>query len=1082
MHLHTLTLQAIGPFAGRHVIDFTELATSGIFLLEGPTGAGKSTIIDAVVFALYGKVASEAASEDRLRSAYASPDVESFVDLVFETGSGIYRVRRTPEFQRAKKRGTGTTTQQAGVTLWRLAGADQAVAAPGGDADDVPGDLLSTRLDEAGLEIQRAVGLDRRQFVQTIVLPQGEFASFLRADPEHRRSLLQKVFGTEVYDRVQTELAALNREAQGSVSAAKGLATGAIENFVGAAGLTSEAAAILREAARDDVRLAGPLDATWEPAGGGDLDVDDGDADGDSGGVADDAEAVAAPRVAPAATVSALPSVRSLVHRHVAAMQRTADELGAREISANGVLLAARDAFEAARTLSGAVVRRDALIAERAVQDASADQVAADREILAAAQRAAVVEPVLAGARRAAAEHAAAHERLLLARTGVPEPLAAADVTALDVLRSSLAAASTRLARLLPVGESLPIRERDLVDGRKEVERDREERARVLADLETRPAERAGRESRRDELADVAGRLGERQEKVLAAESVLRAARQAVETGTALDISRAGQEQAVADARSASDAEHALRTAWLGGIAGELAAVLEPGDACPVCGAHEHPAPARTSDEHVGREAVQAAEAARRAAEEAVAAATAEVAMLTERLDGLSRSAGGVGVDQAQVALAAAKELVSASAAAGTERAEASAALAAFDAETANLTALASTLAERVAGDSARLDALAAGIEQDRRDIAVELDATGPLLADADLPDPLADEGAPSNPVAVLAAALRDRDLAVSALLDAESAVARTSAAVEARAAEVAAVVAEAGFEDEQRAVDALVPAERRSALERGLRAVDADTERIRRGLAEEAIVSLPADVDVDLDGARDAVGQAEDAERVAALRANGASRRATAAATAATEIESTLTVWVRARQDAAPVARMAALAAGSGSDNAKALSLATYVLVRRFEDVVAAANERLREMSDGRYELERSDEKEDVRTRRTGLAMKVLDHRTEQARDPRTLSGGETFYVSLCLALGMADVVTAEAGGVDLGTLFVDEGFGTLDPETLEAVLGELGKLRAGGRVVGVVSHVDALKQSIAERIEVRRLANGSSTLTVRA
>ncbi|MDF2847288.1 MAG: family ATPase [Oerskovia sp.] len=1086
MHLHTLTLQAIGPFAGRHVIDFAELATSGIFLLEGPTGAGKSTIIDAVVFALYGKVASEAASEDRLRSAYAAPDVESFVDLVFETGSGVYRVRRTPEFQRAKKRGTGTTTQQAGVKLWRLAGADQAVAAPGADADDVPGELLSTRLDEAGLEIQRAVGLDRRQFVQTIVLPQGEFANFLRADPEHRRSLLQKVFGTEIYDRVQTELAALNREAQSRVSVAKGAATGAVENFAGAAGLTSEAAATLREAARDDVRLAGPLDTTEEPSGES---VDDAEGDGDSGAGdagADVAQvasvAVQDAAVAAVAAVAALPSVRTLVHRHVTAMQRTADELGAREISANSALVAARDAFEAARTLSAAVVRRDALLAEQAALDAAVVQVATDREVLAAAQRAAVVEPVLAGARRAATEHAAAHERLLLARTGVPESLASADVTALDVLRSSLAAASTRLARLLPVGESLPVRERDLVDGRKEVERDREERARVLADLEARPAGRAERESRRDELADVAGRLGERQEKVLAADSVLRAARQAIETGTALDTARAGQERAVADARTASDAEHALRTAWLGGIAGELAAALQPGGPCPVCGAHEHPAPARTSEQHVGRDDVETAEAARRAAEEIVAAASAEVAALAERLDGFLRAAGGVGVDQAQAALAAAKELVTASSAAATARAEANAALAAFDAETADLTTLASTLAEQVAGESARLDALAAGIEQDRREIVAELDATGPLLADADLPDPWADQGAPANPVAVLAAALRDRDLAVGTLLDAEAAVARASVAVEARAAEVAAVVAEAGFEDEHEAVDALLPAENREALERRLRTIDADTERIRRGLAEEAIVSLPADVDVDLDGARDAVGQAEAAERMAALQANGASRRATAAATAATEIESTVAAWGRAREDAAPVARMAALAAGSGSDNAKALSLATFVLVRRFEDVVTAANERLREMSDGRYELERSDEKEDVRTRRTGLAMKVLDHRTEQARDPRTLSGGETFYVSLCLALGMADVVTAEAGGVDLGTLFVDEGFGTLDPETLEAVLGELGKLRAGGRVVGVVSHVDALKQSIAERVEVRRLANGSSTLTVRA
>ncbi len=178
----------------------------------------------------------------------------------------------------------------------------------------------------------------------------------------------------------------------------------------------------------------------------------------------------------------------------------------------------------------------------------------------------------------------------------------------------------------------------------------------------------------------------------------------------------------------------------------------------------------------------------------------------------------------------------------------------------------------------------------------------------------------------------------------------------------------------------------------------------------------------------------------------------------------------------------MADLASASGGDNAARLTLATYVLARRFEDVVAAANDRLAGMSDGRFELVRSEEREDVTSRKRGLAMKVLDHRIEAERDPRTLSGGETFYVSLCLALGMADVVTAEAGGIDLGTLFVDEGFGTLDPETLDAVLAELGRLRAGGRVVGVVSHVEALKQAIADRIEVRRLPDGSSTLSVRA
>jgi exonuclease SbcC len=111
-----------------------------------------------------------------------------------------------------------------------------------------------------------------------------------------------------------------------------------------------------------------------------------------------------------------------------------------------------------------------------------------------------------------------------------------------------------------------------------------------------------------------------------------------------------------------------------------------------------------------------------------------------------------------------------------------------------------------------------------------------------------------------------------------------------------------------------------------------------------------------------------------------------------------------------------------------------------------------------------------------------VLDHHTGSSRDPRTLSGGETFYVSLCLALGLADVVTAEAGGIDLGTLFIDEGFGSLDDATLDVVLAELSRLRDGGRVVGVVSHVESLKSAIPERVEVRRRPGGGSTLTVRA
>ena len=151
MHLHTMRFAAIGPFPGGHEIDFAELGAGGLFLLEGPTGSGKSTVLDAVVFALYGKVASAETSEDRLRSTHVGPEVDSFVDLVLETTHGVFRVRRSPAYDRPKQRGAGTTRQQTKVQLWRLASPD-AVST---------GELMSTRADEVGAEITRLVGLSR---------------------------------------------------------------------------------------------------------------------------------------------------------------------------------------------------------------------------------------------------------------------------------------------------------------------------------------------------------------------------------------------------------------------------------------------------------------------------------------------------------------------------------------------------------------------------------------------------------------------------------------------------------------------------------------------------------------------------------------------------------------------------------------------------------------------------------------------------------------------------------------------------------------------------------------------------------
>jgi exonuclease SbcC len=181
--------------------------------------------------------------------------------------------------------------------------------------------------------------------------------------------------------------------------------------------------------------------------------------------------------------------------------------------------------------------------------------------------------------------------------------------------------------------------------------------------------------------------------------------------------------------------------------------------------------------------------------------------------------------------------------------------------------------------------------------------------------------------------------------------------------------------------------------------------------------------------------------------------------------------------EETEPVIRLAGLA--KGTEGHRRVSLTTYVLRHWFSQVVAAANVRLAAMSSGRYELRRTDEG-GTRRERAGLTLAVTDRHTGTDRSPASLSGGETFYTSLALALGLADVVKAEAGGVDLDTLFIDEGFGSLDAATLDEVMAVIDDLRDRGRVVGIVSHVPDLKDRVPERLEVRRLPDGSSTTKV--
>ncbi|MBF0687983.1 MAG: AAA family ATPase [Cellulomonas sp.] len=1058
MHLRSLTVQAIGPFADRHTVDLDALGSSGLFLLEGPTGSGKSTLIDAIVFALYGKVAGADASDERLRSAYAADDVESVVDLVFEVPSGVYRVRRTPAYQRAKRRGSGTTTAQASVKAWRLP-ADVDLSA-GPDGLDGVGVLLGTRLDEVGAELQRAVGLDRLQFVQTVVLPQGEFARFLRAGGEERRVLLQKIFGTQVYEQMQQRLATLRAEAARTVEASRTRLGEAVSHLLGACALGPDEQAVTR-AALDEAAVGAPV----------------------------------AERVA------------EVVVATTAVLEAAADALAQDAAAARTTWEAARTGLERARGTAALAARRDALLAERSSLEAAAGQHEDDVRRLARARAAAAVRPLLTGWQDASTAHEAAAKALVAAADTAPvdllpaqgavpglltvpdgrsghgpgrrldaEPDAAADGAAdpdgaaeiLDAWRPRLRAARAAAAD----GAAALRRTVELEAGLAGRRRAVRELAAVLDDLRTeadaagawlagRPAVRAGLELERDDARVRAGRAD-------AAEAARVAARALVADVAALTAARAeladaqtAVTAAAGAARAAVATEAALRAARVAGLAGELAAGLVEGDPCPVCGACEHPAPAWVDADHVTAEQVLAAEQTRAAAEARLAEAGARRAGLAERVDGLAARTGDHDPATAAAGLRDAEAQIAAVAAAAARAEALEAEIVAHDAATRRRELLRDEVLVQVRAAEVTLE--------------TERDALG--RAEAEVVEARGEHPT----VAARHAALDERARQAADLLDALDAERTIAADAGRRRHELDHALAEHGLDDDT-ARDAWCPPPVVRDLEGRVLAHTTDAARVAAGLADPEIVALPEHVDTDLAGAQDAELAARRAASDAEGRAQVAASRAEAAAEGAARVRRAADALDAAVAAAGPVTRMANLASGTGSDNTQALSLATYVLGRRFEDVVAAANERLAVMSDGRYELVRSDEKEDVRTRAIGLAMRVVDHRTERARDPRTLSGGETFYVSLCLALGMADVVTAEAGGVELGTLFVDEGFGALDPHVLDQVLAELGRLRHGGRVVGIVSHVEALKQAVADRIEVRPTPGGPSTLTVLA
>ncbi|WP_406067642.1 SMC family ATPase [Streptomyces sp. NBC_01020] len=993
MRLHTLRIAAFGPFAARQEVDFDSLSEAGLFLLHGPTGAGKTSVLDAVCYALYGAVpGARQGPGTTLRSDHAPVDEPTEISLELSVGDRRLEVTRLPAQPRPKKRGEGFVTEKAQSRLREY------------DSQTGSWRSLSKSHQEIGEEITQLIGMSREQFCQVVLLPQGDFARFLRADAEARGKLLGRLFDTRRFAAVEERLAVLRRAAETQVLAGD-------ERLLTLAHRMAEAAG----PAADDWPL--PVDRPGDP------------------GLAEAVLQWAA--VARCGAGERLDIARAALSaaesRQAAARTNLEDQ---RELAR------LQERFEQTR-------RRTEELANRRGER---DEV---RARLDRARRAERVGDALTQRDEAAQEHrdaAGARER---ARRELPAELADAGADQLSALERRL--------------------RQDL--GALDAARRAERRSAEIT------AERAGldRQAHADDelIREAAGwltdwdtvlrrcqdRIEAAQEAATRAEQLagqLEPARRRLEAARARDrlaTDAAAAEGRLSAARERANAAHEtwldLRERRLRGVAAELAAGLRDGEPCAVCGAADHPAPAMPGAGHVDRAAEEAAYETHTRADEDRAEAERALGAVREAVAEARAGAGSATtgelaelVGQLQRDHAEAHGTAAGMHAAREERARA-------EREHAGRTAAQQQAERRSAARTSQREAL------EREQSAIEEELVG------------ARGGACS--VAEHATRLEHRMRYLDRAADAVHAVDTTAQRLKEADDRLADAAFRAGFDTPQEAAAELTDDSEQRRLQQRLDAWQAEEAALAERLAEQDAADAAGRPPADPGAARAEFDTAERAFLEASSVLDAAAERRIALRRLSAQAADELAGLGPLRAEYDRVARLATLTAGTSADNERKMRLESYVLAARLEQVAAAATVRLQTMSAGRYTLVHSDARAGGRGR-SGLGLHVLDSWTGRERDTATLSGGETFFASLALALGLADVVTDEAGGIRLDTLFIDEGFGSLDDQTLDDVLDVLDSLRERDRSVGIVSHVGDLRRRIPAQLEVVKEQSGSA------
>lgn len=1007
-----LTICAFGPYQKKICLDFSILSEQPFFLIHGATGAGKTSIFDAICYALYGEAATEARTPRMLRNREAGPEVDTYVDLTFCVRDTHWHIRRNPEYMRKAKRGTGLARQAPEVLLERLENGRVAES--------------WTRDGEVQARIVRLLGFQCKQFRQVVLLPQGEFRRFLMADTSARKEIMKVLFNTEIYQKLEDKLKAKAAEVSKSYE-----------------GIAEKQRLYLAEAdAKDEAEFTALLKEREQQA------------------------SILADRTA------ALQSRKEASEKERDAARETMAKFTQADKAAEEVQKWERIVTEdeKAKALLDRADRAAALMD-------LANQLQVARQD--AAKRGQDLEALKQQGKKLATAYKQAEERFVMVQQ--QKPAHAAEREELIVLQG-----------LLKVARELEQAKRDAAAKQTASEKGQQEataaKQQLLAAEQEFKALQQEAEALQKEALNVDA-LKLRQQNLLAEQEKAAAA---ARSETLVREAAAGYEQAEQAAKKAETEWQAARAelAHLRELAKEARAVLlaehlEEGEPCPVCGATHHPKLAEAVTEIVTDEMLKAKEAdvssfeqrhqaaAARAQEKSgkLAAAKAEAEALVKQLAGREPAELAAELAKVKTALQGAQKAAEGygSLMKAIERKQ----------QEQKQQERVAALEQRAAASAAEAAAAAALVQDKQAQLAGrELPAEPQELAHQ------YQQREASWQAAEKAAVAAEQDYhsldtryhaAQSAWKTKREELLRSQEQATALQQSFAGRLAQAGFADEAAYEAALQGSWRasdyRDKVRRELLSHEQALHTARTNLAncQKTIENLE----------KPDLAVAEDAASAAQAAWQQALRESSAA-------ETVLRSWQKRQKDLDALreqsgeltqtyARITGLSELASGKTGSRVSFQTYVLHSLLDDVMEMANQRLLIMSRGQYELHSGQRQR--ANQQGGLDMEIFDHYSGYARPLATLSGGESFLASLALALGLADVVQACAGGVRLDTMFIDEGFGTLDSETLDVALKALFELQKSGRLIGIISHVEELRSRIPARLEVTKTKSGGST-----